>query len=976
MGFEAHEDELKNWLMGDVSDVPASGVEAMKIECQSLLFNTAEDYWIDLIRKDITLTSKNPFYLSLLLQAHADDRSVLINRNGADIQKVIDTYYANEKSFSHAQAAQLAWSIKRSPRYSGPAFSNYEAICAFQTNLYEHAVAFLGDKNLIASNQVEIAYHLIEHWKLADDEAFLEYVLKDKDKIDPWIVEVISGTVAYKQAWNARGSGYANTVTRTGARKFSDLIAQCERHFVKAAELRPDIGTSFVKLISIECPSAPIKTQRTWMANGLKVNPDSRNLVKRWLFSFTPRWGGSVDEMESELDRYLKADADPKSLIPALRVITRLSGIAEREYDKDYPDSRADFFIKRGFADETLKILRVYADDESLLANQPPIRRDVFLSEFAQAAFWSGDMDLALTFLRRITHSVLERRFLKKNAPFSFTGQNSKLSRWLPILARASNEDAKKYRTFFAAIDAEDIDKAKELVDERTAEDYIELAYKKIAEGKPFVQIPDACIRNERTPIIRPDFAGSIGFELKLDGKAKSGTLELSLMRREFLSYGQYTPQLEIFRYYNDPTNVWWVSVKNSSGIKGDIGKTLVPKRKICHNDAEPFHVWIECEDGKLQFVLDGTRLLPKPMTFVHDNYNRWYSLVMKHQFLNVSKMMLSNKALAFAEPPEVEHIELPKFVSQLPTIPLPTVDYVTNINVRTAFDRGDSIFPEYIHDGCATGPWWGTDFEKEEAFEFRDAVLADLKASLTNEVWDAMPRRMQSVLALRYAAAAFRAKEYMLMSVFVDKFVDRDLLVDGEVLSVPDSRYDDSEKPGSNARYILCEIYYAASAIGATWYYAKDNPGVVYDVSRVKDERVVVIPKNSRMEQSDEWQLVVTQPVAKGFMVQVSIDDTEYHLMSGGFNGEYFTQLYGPVVLKDGSHAFGTMMDTRKKWNPKGETVEMTLTRKDGAFTWLIDGEIAFQRECKSAILARRIAPNAIKITLENLAKPVNDDK
>ena len=101
-----------------------------------------------------------------------------------------------------------------------------------------------------------------------------------------------------KYAWDARGSGYADTVTEQGWKDFRARLAVAEKALVKAYELDPGEPQSSAAMITV-CMglSKPRPEMEKWFRRATAANPDSHDAYEKKLLYLEPKWHGSVEEM-------------------------------------------------------------------------------------------------------------------------------------------------------------------------------------------------------------------------------------------------------------------------------------------------------------------------------------------------------------------------------------------------------------------------------------------------------------------------------------------------------------------------------------------------------------------------------------------------------------------------------------------------------------------------------------------------------
>ncbi|MCH7756520.1 hypothetical protein IIC45_00290, partial [Patescibacteria group bacterium] len=90
---------------------------------------------------------------------------------------------------------------------------------------------------------------------------------------------------------------------------FEPVSLRCRKEAVQAietlrdSEREPTLTPAHGALINIAMMRGENKAQYDAMAEGLRANPESYVIRRRYLFALQPKWGGSVQQMRAFLDR-------------------------------------------------------------------------------------------------------------------------------------------------------------------------------------------------------------------------------------------------------------------------------------------------------------------------------------------------------------------------------------------------------------------------------------------------------------------------------------------------------------------------------------------------------------------------------------------------------------------------------------------------------------------------------------------------
>ena len=124
----------------------------------------------------------------------------------------------------------------------------------------------------------------------------LEQKLKPHaDKIDPWFWEMIQGRAAIAWAWESRGSGWSDTVSREGWGGFGKNLEKARKHFYKAIELYPERLNAHIQLITVEMGGGSREDMINVFKKLVQYNPANQTGWNKLLWGLLPRWCGSLD---------------------------------------------------------------------------------------------------------------------------------------------------------------------------------------------------------------------------------------------------------------------------------------------------------------------------------------------------------------------------------------------------------------------------------------------------------------------------------------------------------------------------------------------------------------------------------------------------------------------------------------------------------------------------------------------------------
>jgi hypothetical protein len=110
-------------------------------------------------------------------------------------------------------------------------------------------------------------------------------------------VHMLRGNEAILRAWDARGSGYASTVTEEGARVFGEQLKIAQKELTRAWKLDPSEPMIAEKMITV-CMglSLPRDEMEAWFQRGQSAHANYPALCTAKALYLSPIWIGSRDE--------------------------------------------------------------------------------------------------------------------------------------------------------------------------------------------------------------------------------------------------------------------------------------------------------------------------------------------------------------------------------------------------------------------------------------------------------------------------------------------------------------------------------------------------------------------------------------------------------------------------------------------------------------------------------------------------------
>jgi len=162
--------------------------------------------------------------------------------------------------------------------------------------LEEATYDFLKERNY-TQDEIGMAFHLArysgqQHGALARAYQRLK---AEGVAFDPWMDLMIQAQIAFRKAWDARGSGFANTVTDEGWRIYKEELDKVFPLLEKAYHLRPELSWSCS--LALESALGDSYARELWLRRLLACRPDDIYGLSCYLFGLRPRWCGSNRQM-------------------------------------------------------------------------------------------------------------------------------------------------------------------------------------------------------------------------------------------------------------------------------------------------------------------------------------------------------------------------------------------------------------------------------------------------------------------------------------------------------------------------------------------------------------------------------------------------------------------------------------------------------------------------------------------------------
>ncbi len=132
---------------------------------------------------------------------------------------------------------------------------------------------------------------------------WLDFVLGDLQPIlernwgreEPWFR--FRGLVEIQRAWEARGTGFANTVNDQGWEGFRKHLSQAESSLTKAWQMNSNVARTAYLMMDLELGHGRGReTMETWFNRAMALDTNYYDAAKLMSYYLEPRWYGSEEE--------------------------------------------------------------------------------------------------------------------------------------------------------------------------------------------------------------------------------------------------------------------------------------------------------------------------------------------------------------------------------------------------------------------------------------------------------------------------------------------------------------------------------------------------------------------------------------------------------------------------------------------------------------------------------------------------------
>ena len=162
--------------------------------------------------------------------------------------------------------------------------SAYRYLALLKTDVQNDILYSRLDDGLLGLSRNEDAIALYRFWKTHNPDSYLAYYKEGAFYVD--------------YAWDARGSGFANTVTEENWKIFRERLSIAEKSLTRAYELNPDDPAVPVEMMRVAIGLRYSREEmEKWFENAVQAEPTYYRAYRTKLHYLKPIWYGSNEEM-------------------------------------------------------------------------------------------------------------------------------------------------------------------------------------------------------------------------------------------------------------------------------------------------------------------------------------------------------------------------------------------------------------------------------------------------------------------------------------------------------------------------------------------------------------------------------------------------------------------------------------------------------------------------------------------------------
>jgi tetratricopeptide (TPR) repeat protein len=216
------------------------------------------------------------------------DRDALLTRQRQATLSLPNTKYA----------AEFSW--RAAVRYLEQSRSADQEVIAIALEALPKALAETGRPNRDVADFIDVMHTAVARGS-SEEQAFEQIYpvyARSRPPTDPG-PHLYKGRRYITWAWEARGSGWANTVAPQGWKLFGERLAVAREALEQAWKVDPQESRAAADMIRVLMGESGSKAEmEMWFRRAMDANPDNREACSFKLRFLFPRWHGTPFEME------------------------------------------------------------------------------------------------------------------------------------------------------------------------------------------------------------------------------------------------------------------------------------------------------------------------------------------------------------------------------------------------------------------------------------------------------------------------------------------------------------------------------------------------------------------------------------------------------------------------------------------------------------------------------------------------------
>ena len=240
-------------------------------------------------------------------------------------------------------------------------------------------------------------------------------------------------------AWDARGSGWADTVTPEGGKLFRERLAVAAECLTKACAADPSNSEAMIRMIEVAAgQDLPRSDMEAWFNAAVRANPDCLAAYEVKLWYLQPRWHGSSEEMVAFGGQCVMKVLQNPEIEPGIATIIAKAHDYVVQELRDQSENAHDSITLEPWYWSRLGVWQTVQLGYSLILKRRPFSR-LYKSEYAHYAVECQQWETANRLFRELGDELAA-------APFGGAGQafaaKRKARDAVRLIFRTSTDDA------------------------------------------------------------------------------------------------------------------------------------------------------------------------------------------------------------------------------------------------------------------------------------------------------------------------------------------------------------------------------------------------------------------------------------------------------------------------------------------------------------------------------------------------------